>query len=68
MIKRIALKQDPVHLIESDNLVIEGDKLQNWLMFTPNDLLRTYLKEAMNKEGLVATDHYVNTWDRKERF
>lgn len=65
LIKRIAFKSDSEHLITTDEIILENDRLKNWRMFTPNDLLKSYLKEAMNKEGLSATDDKVVTWDKE---
>lgn len=65
IIKRIAMKSDSEHLMETDGLAVDAETRSNWLMFTPNDLLKIYLKEAMNKEGLAATDQYVTTWEKE---
>jgi len=65
LIKRIHLKSDLFHLAETDEIVLESDEVRNWVMFTPNDLLKIYLKEAMNKENLSATDKQVLTWDKE---
>lgn len=67
LIKRLAFKSDSTHLETSEELELKPHQLENWLMFTPNDLLKIYLKEAMNKEGLSATDKHVVTWE-KERI
>lgn len=34
----------------------------NWIMFTPNELLRLYLKEAFAREGVAASTERVQTW------
>ena len=39
----------------------------NWLMFTPNELLRLYLKEAFAKEGVAASAERVQTWQTFRR-
>lgn len=64
LIKRLSFKSDPRHLFESDEIEVDLDRLDRWIMFTPNDLLKDYLKEAMNKEGLSATNNQVVTWER----
>lgn len=38
------------------------DPNHSWLMFTPNELLKGYLKEALSKELLPANEHTVKTW------
>ncbi len=35
---------------------------ESWLMFTPTELLRQYLKEAFAKEGVAASDQRITTW------
>lgn len=65
LIKRVAMKTGASHLEESDGVTLSDDDRRNWLFFTPNDLLKIYLKEAMSKEGLPATDQFVTTWERE---
>jgi hypothetical protein len=35
---------------------------QSWLMFTPTDLLKQYIKEAFNREQIPAPDDRIVTW------
>lgn len=35
---------------------------KNWILFTPSDLLKVYLKEAMAKELLPASDEHVKVY------
>jgi hypothetical protein len=35
---------------------------KNWMLFTPSDLLKVYLKEAMAKELLPASDEHVKVY------
>lgn len=63
LIKRISFKLDPEHLADYADIQLDSPIQRRWLMFTPNDLLRNYLKEAMNKEGLSASDNNVKTWE-----
>lgn len=35
----------------------------SWLMFSPTDLLKEYLKEAFNREQVPAPDRNITTWD-----
>ena len=39
----------------------------SWLMFTPTELLKQYLKEAFNREGVPASDHRIKTWHAYRR-
>jgi hypothetical protein len=34
----------------------------SWLMFTPTELLKQYVKEAFNQEGIAAPDSRIKTW------
>ncbi len=34
----------------------------SWLMFTPTDLLKQYVKEAFNKEEIAASSDKIQTW------
>lgn len=34
----------------------------NWVFYTPNELLKLYLKESMVREGLLANDQTVRVW------
>ena len=34
----------------------------SWLMFTPTDLLRQYVKEAFAREGIAAPEQRMSTW------
>ncbi|MGE3993615.1 MAG: hypothetical protein AB7F49_37640, partial [Pseudorhodoplanes sp.] len=36
---------------------------QSWIMFTPTDLLRQYVKEAFARENIAASDERISTWD-----
>lgn len=66
LIKRINYKSDSFHLLETDEIELNNEELKNWVMFTPNELLKNYLKEAMNKENLSATDNQVITWEKEQ--
>lgn len=69
-IKRIAQKTDATALIDSNEVTgipvdtlrpwLQGPK--NWALFTPSDLLRSYLQQALGQEGLAATEDRVPVW------
>jgi predicted nucleotidyltransferase len=39
-----------------------------WIFFTPTTLLKKYLEQAMNVEGLAASDETVRTWDQQREI
>ena len=69
LIKRLGQKRDPAFLDEDERQSIqsnafggENDHGKSWIMFTPTELLKLYLKEAFNREGVPAPDSSVRTW------
>jgi len=73
-IKRLAQKTDPSALkqeiSESEEILREwlgGTK--SWILFTPSELLRNYLHQALADENLPATEDRVPLWkDTKRRI
>jgi hypothetical protein len=69
LIKRLGLKLDLQWLEESEGRAVERSLAgvrghpQSWLMFTPSDLLKQYVKEAFNRERIPAPDYNIQTWD-----
>lgn len=71
LIRRIGQKLDTVHLDESERQLTERERFDgavrhsdSWLMFTPTDLLKLYLKEAFARENIAAPDQKISTWAR----
>lgn len=70
-IKRIGQKTDETALIEGKEVVeYPAEVLRKWLkgptgwaFFTPSELLRSYLREALAREGLAATEEHVPVWE-----
>ncbi|MEP6482769.1 MAG: ATP-binding domain-containing protein, partial [Rhodoglobus sp.] len=69
LIKRLGQKLDPEFLKDSERDLVrrmdEGSEVahaQSWLMFTPTDLLRQYVKEAFAREGIPAPEQRIRTW------
>ncbi len=60
MIRRLAIKSNLEHGQEEGENI---HNIDNWTAFTPNDTLRSYLKEAMNRDSLVAPIEKVRIWD-----
>lgn len=53
-----------VGLVGSSQGVIHSE---SWLMFTPTELLKQYLKEAFAREGVPASDLRIRTWQDYRR-
>ena len=69
LIRRLGQKLDTEYLEEDERRIIENisatnglDHADSWLMFTPTELLKQYLKEAFAREGVPASDHCISTW------
>jgi len=66
LIKRLGQKLDvdnSISLEENEKRIIsETGHASSWLMFTPSELLKHYLKEAFNRESVPASDDRIKTW------
>lgn len=69
LIRRLGQKLDMAFLEEDEQrLIVEMASVQDlahadsWLMFTPTELLKQYLKEAFAREGVPASDQRISTW------
>lgn len=66
LIRRLGQKLDVAFLDEDERQAIrsgsEADHVRSWIMFTPTELLRLYVKEAFNREGIPAPDDRIRTW------
>ena len=63
LLKRLSQKTKREFLTEEESKNIRDEDWQdgrNWMLFTPSDLLKVYLKEAMAKELLPASRHRVS--------
>lgn len=74
LIRRLGQKLDAQFLDEDEQRVVEelaqSQQLphgKNWVMFTPTELLKQYLKEAFAREGIPAPDHNIRTWSDHRR-
>ncbi len=70
LIKRLAQKRTPDALTEGEERIISGYIRDNflrpdsWAMFSPAELLKKYLGEAFNQEGVPDAGN-VRTWDKE---
>jgi hypothetical protein len=69
LIRRLGQKIDSAFLEEAEKNIVESLESGNgvlhansWLMFTPTELLKQYLKEAFAREGVPASDLRIRTW------
>lgn len=69
LIRRLGQKLDLQILEGHEKRVIENvsasqdlSHADSWLMFTPTELLKQYLKEAFAREGVPAPDQRIQTW------
>jgi hypothetical protein len=72
LIKRLGQKLDIVYLEKDEQELVETfpttlNHSKSWLMFTPTELLKQYVKEAFNKEGIPAPDENIKTWEDYRR-
>ena len=75
LIKRLGQKLDLAHLEEDEKRIIEelasvtgATHKNSWLMFTPTELLKQYVKEAFAKENIPAPDRQLKTWEDYRRY
>ncbi|MBS4723459.1 ATP-binding domain-containing protein [Aeromonas veronii] len=74
LIRRIGQKLDTAFLGEDELRLVEAvasaqgiAHANSWLMFTPTELLKQYLKEAFAREGVPASDLHIRTWQDYRR-
>lgn len=69
LIRRLGQKLDASVLSPEELRVVNGagqisgiSHADSWIMFTPTELLKQYLKEAFNREHVPASDMRLKTW------
>lgn len=73
LIKRLGLKLDIEYLDEDEKRAVgrsqagETGHADSWFMFTPTELLKLYVKEAFNREGVPAPEARMKTWETHRR-
>lgn len=75
LIRRLGQKLDSAALEPSELDLVQRAGIdsgvshgRSWIMFSPTELLRQYVKEAFAREGIPASDDHIRTWEeyRKE--
>lgn len=72
LIKRLSQKLDIEFLDEREKRLAVDDAsgkihVHSWVMFTPTELLKHYLKEAFSREDVPASDERIVTWESRRR-
>ena len=73
LIKRLGQKLNIDFLDEGEKRILQNNypgkrnHSTDWIMFTPTELLKQYVKEAFNREGIAASDRQIQTWDDYRR-
>lgn len=72
LIRRLAQKRKPETLTEEERSVLSAAGMddfaanaQSWVMFTPTELLKLYLRDAFNEENVPAGQENLRTWDKE---
>ena len=72
LIRRLAQKRTPEALTDDERILLDRHALtslttdpHSWVMFSPTELLKLYLREAFNRESVPATASNLMTWDKK---
>lgn len=66
LIKRLGQKLDWEALsTDEQRLLGSPASRQRWMMFTPSDLLKHYVKEAFSRENVPASDEHIKTWSKR---
>lgn len=69
MVRRLRQKLDLEFLEDEEKDLVKGsdadglEHADSWILFTPTELLRLYVKEALNKEGVPAHNGRLFTWE-----
>ena len=66
LIRRLGQKLDLDALEEDERRILINipnlNDSSSWIMFTPTELLKQYVKEAFAREGIPAPDERIKTW------
>lgn len=74
LIHRVRRKLNTKHLSEGENKILQevGEDYRphedNWIMFTPTELLGLQLQKAFNEDGVLASNKNVMTWQNHANY
>ena len=58
------LTQEEKDILNNNDLMeIYENRFRKWILFTPNSDIKNYIREALNLEGLPASEKTLSTWD-----
>ena len=75
LIRRLGQKLDGFSLNDNEKELVR--RIDNnsglahessWIMFTPTELLKQYVKEAFNREKIAAPNENITTWDYYSKY
>ncbi|MER2534773.1 MAG: ATP-binding domain-containing protein [Rhizobiaceae bacterium] len=71
LVRRLGQKLDREYLDDDERRLTDAARFDgvpahadSWMMFTPTDLLKLYLKESFARERIAAPDQKISTWTR----
>ncbi|MGR4001144.1 MAG: ATP-binding domain-containing protein [Alphaproteobacteria bacterium] len=72
LIRRLGQKLNWEFLNDGEKQVLkatgaESNHARSWIMFTPTELLKHYVREAFNREDIPAPNKRIRTWDNDFR-
>ena len=67
LIKRLGQKLDWDALEPRERILLDSGKT-DWVMFTPSELLKHYVKEAFGREQIPASNEHIKTWDKFRNY
>lgn len=74
LIRRLGQKLNPDFLSDDEKSALNSARIndmtiddRSWMMFTPTELLKQYVKEAFARENIPASDKHIRTWSDTRR-
>lgn len=74
LIQRLAAKRNTDGLLEDEQEILTQTQLRpllrdedTWVMYSPTELLKLYLREAFNREQVPASEGNLRTWEKERR-
>jgi hypothetical protein len=75
LIRRLGQKLDRQFLDDGERALVDQVAIEtrmsfdrSWVMFTPTELLKQYVREAFAREGIAAPDDRIRTWEDYRQY